>query len=347
VKKADGPVWDHLLNRGRLDGAKPTEGRKIKAWTRFEGAKKASQTGLGSRAGCGAQGPRKSRNKSSRQKNLPSWESGGLGSAALSGGIQKGQKTMKKIMLSAAVLAALIGTATAATTVTSANTVGYQEISLTAGYHMITPTFLDTGATEAKTYNIQDIIPTGVGDGGAMINMINEQGNFTAVYVWYTGEYAGNEDEQGNPIDGWCDNNYELVDVTLKQGQSFIVYMKTAGNVTVKGAVATGGVTRDISGGYIGFGNASPIAINIQTISPSGVDDGGAMINMINEQGNFTAVYVWYTGEYAGNEDEQGNPIDGWCDNNYELVDVAIQPGRGFVLYTKTAATLTAPTAIK
>ena len=129
---------------------------------------------------------------------------------------------MKKIMLSAAVLAALIGTATAATTVTSANTVGYQEISLIVGFNMITPTFLNTGATDA-TYNIQDIKlaakdPSNeIGWGGESIQTLDAKGNVKATYYWACADSTGT-------VAGWIDEDLNLVDVGINPGEGFLLY---------------------------------------------------------------------------------------------------------------------------
>ena len=143
---------------------------------------------------------------------------------------------MKKIMLSAAVLAALIGTATAATTVTSANTVGYQEISLVTGFNMITPTFLNTGATDA-TYDIQDIKLSDVdgnygNNGTEQIQILDADGNVSDTYVWLNDSVTGVGDK-------WCDGDLNPVEnVTIQPGTGFLLAVEGEGTVKAPMAIA-------------------------------------------------------------------------------------------------------------
>ena len=78
---------------------------------------------------------------------------------------------------------------------------------------------------------------------------------------------------------------------------------------------------------FTGIGTTS---INIQNVKP--IDDPGDMttnIQLVGDDGNIPSTYVWLTEDASGFE-------DGWYNDDLELVDVTINPGQGFLIYTET-----------
>lgn len=213
--------------------------------------------------------------------------------------------------------------------------VGYQTKDLVAGFNMITPSFTDVSASN---YNIQDIKLSGEGitaAGTESIQIVDNDGNISNSYFWYTMDAMG-------MADGWYDENFEIVDVKLTPGQSFLLYTEGVGCVTVSGQVADKNIAIPAVAGFTAAGNATPINMSIQGISLSGsgiTAAGTESIQIVDADGNISASYFWYTMDAMG-------MADGWYDENFELVEKDISAGEGFLLYTEGVGSLVVPSAL-
>lgn len=189
---------------------------------------------------------------------------------------------------------------------------------------MITPTFTEVSG---GSYSIQNVKPSGDEIGGwgdVNIQFIDEQGNWSDQYFWWTAD-------MGAPagVDGWYDGD-ELATVSIPTAKGFVLSSDDgAGVVTVAGAVDFEQKSIDMFQGYNGAGNSKPVAVDIQKIVPTGDSVGGwgdVNIQFIDNGGNWSNQYFWWTAD-------MGAPagVDGWYDGD-ELVAAEIAPGAGFVL---------------
>lgn len=220
--------------------------------------------------------------------------------------------------------------------------VGYQDIPLVVGFNMITPTFNEVSGGE---YSIQNVRLSdeaeSYGWGTESIQIVNADGNVSATYTWTSPDMSGLEDF------AWCDDSMQAVNVTIKQGQSFLLYTEGDGTATVAGAVATsttGNYEVNLGIGFNGIGNAVPVAKNIQSIKLSDESEsygwGTESIQIVNTEGNVSATYTWTSPDMSGLE------TFAWCDDSMQAVDVTLQPGEGFLLYVEGEGKVTLQTAL-
>ena len=218
--------------------------------------------------------------------------------------------------------------------------VGYQTVDVTTGFNMITPSFTGVGQT---SYDLQEIKLSGegvLGEGAENIQVVDSDGNISATYMWISKDISGAEE------DGWCDDSFSLVDVSLIQGQSVLLYTEGDGVATVSGEVATSNTKTYTVTANLGFnpvGNATPVDVDIQNIKLSGdgiLGEGAENIQIVDSDGNISATYMWISKDISGAEE------DGWCDDSFSLVDYTIKAGMGFLLYTEGEGAVTLPTAL-
>lgn len=200
--------------------------------------------------------------------------------------------------------------------------VGYQTYSLNNGYGMTTVTF---APISGDTIPLQSLVPTGTGVGGygdVAIQTMDADGNWDGEYTWYTAENSGT-------VDGWFDVNFELAEVNVNYKQG--LFVQTGADdvkITYSGAVATGTIETDVPNGYSMSGNATPVALDIQSIKPVGAGVGGygdVAIQTMDADGNWDGEYTWFNAENSGT-------VDGWFDTNFELAECTIAPGQGIFL---------------
>ena len=105
--------------------------------------------------------------------------------------------------------------------------VGYQQKDTVTGFNFVIPTFT---AVDGGAVNIQDIKIEGATDWGDNIQVLDEGGATTALYVYAT---AG---ESGFEADGWLSEDYSgLADVTFEAGQGILIDTADTANVTIPG----------------------------------------------------------------------------------------------------------------
>ena len=205
--------------------------------------------------------------------------------------------------------------------IVSSSVVGYQEFALNDGYGMTAATF---EPINGNSINLQSLIPSGSGVGGygdVVIQVMDSTGSWNGEYAWYTMDGAGMED-------GWYDTEMNLATATIAYKQGLFVQAGAGVKLTYSGAVKQGTVETDVPNGYSMSGNATPVALNIQSIKPTGSGVGGygdVVIQTMNAEGSWDGEYAWYTMDGAGME-------DGWYDTEMNLAERSIAAGEGIFL---------------
>ena len=226
---------------------------------------------------------------------------------------------MKKIMLSAAVLAALIGTATAATTVTSANTVGYQENVMANGYTLNAPAFMGVGTDGLVDLSKLKLI-NAKGDSTELINFLDEEGMNTETWAWLTKDGAGMDD-------GWYDYvTWASIKTSIKKCEGYLMCAGSGVSLQSAGQVRLDDETVTLKAGYTVTGNTTPISIDLQSIKLiDAKGDSTEMINFLDAEGMNTQTWAWLTEEGAGME-------DGWYDYvTWKKIEYTVKPGEAFL----------------
>ena len=213
--------------------------------------------------------------------------------------------------------------------------VGYQEFNLNDGYCMTTVTF---APISGDTIALQSLKPTGDGVGGygdVVIQTMNAAGEWAGEYSWWT------EANSGLP-DGWYDVDFNSADVDIAYKQGVFVQAGADVKLTYSGSVAEGTVITEVPSGYSMSGNATPVALDIQTITPTGEGVGGfgdVVIQTLNAAGEWAGEYSWWT------EANSGLP-DGWYDVDFNPAECEIAPGEGMFLQASDTITLEYPGAL-
>ena len=247
--------------------------------------------------------------------------------------------------------------ATVGLCVESANIVGYQNIpNDVSGYCQRGATFITVGGVN-DSYSIQSIIPQvpadavdGLDDGGAVINEIDDFGSPISEYHYYL-EGSG---YTGGGKAGWYYLDEDLgknvyADVTFSRGEGFLYqapYFENADEEEIGSSFTTAGevkieaksVYSEVSG-YCHRANYRPTELSIQKLTPKAMeeaatelDDGGAVINEIDDFGSPISEYHYYLegSGYTGGgkagwyylDEDQGKNV---------LSDKVFAPGEGFL----------------
>ena len=260
---------------------------------------------------------------------------------------------MKKLIALAA-----IATCGAALAIESANIVGYQQVTIPAGYTIMTPTFQNVDAT---SFDLTAVIPlrndgsvfgtdrTTRCNGAITIQKMSDSGNYTAAYSYYYME---------GKI-GWYDGSDTAVtagSVTFSDGEAMLVnnqYKNTSVLFQVSGAVNL--INQNIvPAGYSLFGNSTPVTVNLSAVEMRkndgevfGTDratrcNGAITIQKITTGGNYSTAYSYY---YMDGK-------IGWYDGEGTKVEndsVTLTPGEAFLVnnqYKGVAVMIVLPSPI-
>ena len=240
---------------------------------------------------------------------------------------------MKKIMLSAAVLAALIGTATAATTVTSANVVGYNDDTVKKGYSLKAPAFMGVGTSGLVDLSKFKILNS-VGEGGETIQFLDAEGMNTEIWVWL-GSAVG-------MTEGWYDSNtWEPVEKSIKKCEGYLFNVNADVTIESSGEVRQDAVVTDLAAqSYAVVGNSTPVSFDIQQVKMvDSAGDGGDTIQYLDLEGMNTEIWVWL-GSAVG-------MTEGWYDSNtWEPITYTVKPGEAFLFNVSADVKVSFPGAV-
>ena len=218
--------------------------------------------------------------------------------------------------------------------VTSSNIVGYQKLDLAEGFKMYAPMFVAVGG---GNISVQSVKPSGDDVGGwgdVQIQVVDGEGNISANYLWWTDENSG----LGG--DYWLDDDNEIATQVIADGDGVLVYSDAAVTLTCAGQVSLEPAPKALAAGFSGLGNSKLAAFDIQELIPAGEDVGGwgdVQIQIVDNEGNVSANYLWWTDENSG----LGG--DYWLDDDNEIATLNIAPGSAFLLYSDNPLSVEIP----
>ena len=241
--------------------------------------------------------------------------------------------------------------ATVGLSIESANVVGYMNnANDVSGYFQRGATFVSIGSA-TDSASIQSITPQtpdgavdALEDGGAVIQEIDDFGAPTAEYVYLV---------EGSPVAsngaGWYTYSagvYTYAEKTFVRGEGFLFvapYFENSDGDEIGSSFVNAGevnltaktVTNPCSG-YFHRANYRPVEMSIQKLSPvppedavDELEDGGAVIQEIDDYGAPTAEYVYLV---------EGSPVAsngaGWYTYSagvYTFATKVFAPGEGFL----------------
>ena len=263
---------------------------------------------------------------------------------------------MKKLMIAAAAMAAAFAVnADTDSGLVSSTVVGYMNVpNDVSGYCQRGATFIACGSA-TDSYDIQSIIPQvpagavdGLDDGGAMIQEIDDFGEVVQTYSYFLdGSYS-----TGGGAAGWyyfeAGRGYIYAEKTFVRGEGFLYqapYFEDGDEEELGSSFLTAGevkespksVLSEVSG-YCHRSNYRTTPLSIQKLTPvateeaaTDLDDGGAMIQEINDFGEIIQTYSYFVdGSYS-----TGGGAAGWyyfeSGSGYVLSTKVFAPGEGFL----------------
>jgi len=163
----------------------------------------------------------------------------------------------KTFLFTAAVLAAGVG-ASMAQSVFSVNAVGYVNVSLKAGYNLI------SNPLNGTNNNINTIIPSAPGDSLAFRWDAVAQG-FSQADTYF--------DVQDPALNGWYDGVPSKSSTVINPGEGFFIYSPTATTVTFVGDVPQGPLTNAVPALFSFKASIVPQSAPLPSIGFPGVGD--------------------------------------------------------------------------
>ena len=223
--------------------------------------------------------------------------------------------------------------------VESGNIVGYSTFQLAAGQQdLAAAPFVSVGT---KSIGIQSVTLSDPTDAADWIKIYNPlTGKYEkSIYFDEIYETLESEDSMGS---GWGDDEGTAMTTEIEPGQGFWMWSKKANTVTVAGEVlaATDNKVTTTAGAQDILACVFPVATDIQKIKLSDATDAADWIKVYNPtSGKYEkAIYFDEIYETLESEDSMGS---GWGDDEGTAMNVTIQPGQGFWMWTKKANTVT------
>ena len=224
-------------------------------------------------------------------------------------------------------------TAFSADSIESSTVVGYQTVTIPAGYSLWTPTFVDVNSDGFDLAHFR-LADTAAGDGTEQIQFLDEKGLNTQTWVWLN-ETAGMDP-------GWYDiNTWDPVSTTIRKGVGYLITVDQDIDLLMKGVVLAGERSVTLATGYNVFGNNSPVEIKLSDISlaDTAAGDGTEQIQVLNEKGVNNETWIWL------NKNAGMDP--GWYDiNTWDPVETPIAPGKSFLITVDQDVVVTMPAAL-
>lgn len=224
---------------------------------------------------------------------------------------------------------AVAGAALAATSVESANIVGYtaREDGVD-GYNWTCGTFdaVGGGNISISQITLDDEGSYSISDNALQVL---DSDAYTAEGYFYT--------EIGNGVFQWLDENSDPADRVFSAGEGFLIENLDSIKVKITGQVPETDVSNGANGvdGYNWMGNPFPQEISITAIT---LDDGGSYSISDNalqalDPDAYTAEGFFYT--------EVGNSVFQWLDEAGEPADRTFSPSEGFLIENLDGITVT------
>jgi len=192
-----------------------------------------------------------------------------------------------KLILSAAVLAAGLATSVAQQ-VYSVNSVGYVNVTLSAGYNLL------ANPLNGTNNNVNTVIPVAP-DGTALLTWNAAIQDFNQADTYFTGA-------------GWVDGGGNPTSTTLNPGQGFFIQNNSGGSfsITFVGEVPQGNLTNQIGTIYGFYGSQVPQSATLTALGFPGRE--GMSYNAWNNSiQDYAQAYAFTSGVWV---DPDGNPND-------------------------------------
>ena len=227
---------------------------------------------------------------------------------------------------------------------------GYQKVSLDAGYNMIGMQFVEVGSADAKALSTAatlDSSMAGFDDEGTYATelMVWKNNNYTT-YGW-SGSSGTDVLEDSSFDNKWLNNDLEETDDELDAPDAVWIKAATAGTVTVCGQVPSEStVTVPLAAGYNMVANPFPKTVKV-------ADFGVLSANLIgfDDEGTYaTEMMVWKNGNYttygwsgtSGTDVLEDSSLDNkWLNNDLEETDDTVDFGHGVWIKAATAGSIT------
>ena len=245
---------------------------------------------------------------------------------------------MNKKTLAALALTAALGASPAwAAEVVSANTVGYQKVTLVPGFNFVAPQFLTVGGGSIDIQSVHLDVADADATGGDNIQILDADGNPVAQYYWFPAEWIDGVKS------GWVDETGDRAAVDIANGLAVLIEAVDDSTVTISGEVCTNDAATVSVAGFNFVGNASPVEVDIQDFQIDIADadaTGGDNIQILDDTFNPVAQYYWFPAEWID------GVKSGWVDETGDRAQVSIAPGQGFLFESVDDGTvISAPAA--
>ena len=204
---------------------------------------------------------------------------------------------------------------------------GYQKITLTQGYNMVSPMFNAIGG-DVKA--IKDIFEEKTG-------WVSDEAETDADYIkiWYNGGYAYTYFVSSDADDAWANGEDAFTETedTIPENVGFWLYNRGAQKtVTLAGEVPVGDVTLTLNPGYTMLANpfAAPLPVkSIVAISGAFVSD--------EAETDADYIKIWRNGGYNATYFVSSDADDAWANGEdaFTETDDTIAPGEAFWFYRR------------
>ena len=222
--------------------------------------------------------------------------------------------------------------------VVSSNIVGYNKVTLTPGYNMLSPMFSYVG-----------------GGDKAIVDLFEEKDGFVAgeadseadyILVWYGGGYAytyffSTDAADENADAKWASGEDSFSETTddLPPNTGFWFYNRSSQRtVTLAGEVPTNDVSVVVSPGYTMLSNPFSAAMPVKSIIAT---SGSLTAGEADSEADY--IYVWRNGGYDATYFYSTDADNAWAsgDDSFSETDESIGPGEAFWFYSRSAGQIT------
>ncbi len=204
--------------------------------------------------------------------------------------------------------------------------VGYNKVTLTKGYNMLSPMFVNVG-----------------GGNKAIVDLFNED-DFTAgessteadyISLWYAGGYQDLYFFSTDANNAWSSDGFEETEDDLPENVGFWLYNRGGERtVTLSGEVPTEDVTITLTVGYNLLANPFSAPLPVSSIVPT----QGNTLKSGESSTEADYISVWRNGGYDSLYFVSSDAGDTWSEDGFEETDATIAPGEAFWLYRRDSA---------
>ncbi len=219
--------------------------------------------------------------------------------------------------------------------VDSANVVGYQQYSLTAGqFYMVGVQFGVVGTAEGIP--MKDLVK-GTIPYGTQIQILQANGQAYDIYTYMQEAYDEVSDDF---IPGWANVGEEIVSTPITAGTCFWLKSDSAATVQIAGQVLASSAPLTATGGQFNMvANPYPVALNpTDDVAWTGLSYGD-QLQVLQANGQ---AYDIYTYMQEGYDESLDDFVPGWANVGEEIIHTGIVPvGAGCWVYPASNLTIT------